>query len=282
MSSRSQRPRFGLLRKPERFDGALSSENRRALRHSTRSRRWQGLSLQLELPFILSNANSKIFYAAGNYVFRSLDRGNDLRAISPEITHTKRGSATALAESSRNPNVLYVGSDDGALWVTKDGGHDWKEIGKNLKLPKPIWVSTIEPSRFVDGRVYICLDAHRLDDDRPYLFVSEDFGETFQPIHEGLPVGSTRCLREDRVNPDLLYLGTEFSFWASLDRGAHWTKFQNDLPTVAIHEVAQHPTNGEIVLATTVVVCGRRMSPDCVKSSRNISSRPSRSMTQPR
>ncbi len=201
-------------------------------------------------PFILSNANSKIFYAAGNYVFRSLDRGNDLRAISPEITHTKRGSATALAESSRNPNVLYVGSDDGALWVTKDGGHDWKEIGKNLKLPKPIWVSTIEPSRFVDGRVYICLDAHRLDDDRPYLFVSEDFGETFQPIHEGLPVGSTRCLREDRVNPDLLYLGTEFSFWASLDRGAHWTKFQNDLPTVAIHEVAQHPTNGEIVLAT--------------------------------
>jgi hypothetical protein len=201
-------------------------------------------------PFILSSHNSKMFYSAGNYVFRSLDRGNNLRAISPEITLTERGSATALSESPRDPNVLYVGTDDGALWVTRDGGHDWKNITKNLGIPDPRWVSTIEASRFDAGRVYVCLDAHRSDDDSPYAFLSEDFGETFVPLHKYIPWGSTRCLREDVVNENLLYLGTEFALWVSLDRGQNWSKFGQNLPTVAIHEVAIHPTNGEIVVAT--------------------------------
>ena len=96
----------------------------------------------------------------------------------------------------------------------------------------------------------MCLDGHRSDDDNPYAFVSEDFGETFNPLHAGLPWGSTRCLREDLVNPNLLYLGTEFAFWVSIDRGQNWTQFNQNLPTVAIHEVAIHPENGEIVVAT--------------------------------
>jgi hypothetical protein len=198
----------------------------------------------------LSSHNSKIFYSAGNYVFRSLDRGNNLLPISPELTLTKRGSATALAESSRNPNVLYVGTDDGALWATKNGGHEWTNITKNLGLKDPRWVSTIETSRHVDGRVYVCLDAHRSDDDEPYVFVSEDFGATFRSLRANLPWGSTRCLREDPLNQNLLFCGTEFNLWCSLDRGGNWTKLNNNLPTVAIHEVAIHPTNGEMVVAT--------------------------------
>jgi hypothetical protein len=94
------------------------------------------------------------------------------------------------------------------------------------------------------------LDGHRSDDDNPYVFVSEDFGDTFNPLHAGLPWGSTRCMREDLVNPNLLYLGTEFAFWVSVDRGQNWTQFNQNLPTVAIHEVAIHPDNGEIVVAT--------------------------------
>jgi S1-C subfamily serine protease/photosystem II stability/assembly factor-like uncharacterized protein len=201
-------------------------------------------------PFILSSHNSKIFYSAGNFVFRSLDRGNNLQPISPEITLTKRGSATALAESPRNPNVLYVGTDDGALWMTRDGGHEWKDITKNLGIRDPRWVATIEPSRYEDGRVYVALDGHRSDDDDPYVFVSEDFGQTFRTLRSNLPWGSTRCLREDLQNQNLLFCGTEFGLWVSLDRGAHWTKLNNNLPTVAVHEVAIHPTNGEIVAAT--------------------------------
>lgn len=200
-------------------------------------------------PFILSNHNSKIFYSAGNYVFRSLDRGDDLKIISPEITATERGSATALSESPINPDVLYVGTDDGALWCTQDGGNTWKNITKNLGID-PKWVATIEASHFEAGRVYVCLDAHRSDDDRPYALISEDYGETFELLSRDLPRGSSRCLREDILNPNLLYLGTEFSLWVSLDRGENWTQFNQTLPTVAVHEIAMHSSVNEIVAAT--------------------------------
>ncbi|GIW78967.1 MAG: hypothetical protein KatS3mg105_0774 [Gemmatales bacterium] len=201
-------------------------------------------------PFLLSHKNSKIYYAAGNVVFRSLDRGNDLQPISPEITRTDRGSATALAESPRDPNVLYVGTDDGYLWVTRDGGDHWQNITKNVNLPGHFHVSSIEPSRFANGRAYVAFDAHRSDNDRPFVYVTEDYGKTWKPLHDGLPDGSSLTVREDRDNPNLLYLGTEFGIWASLDRGASWTRINNNLPTVAIHEIAVHPNENEIVVAT--------------------------------
>ncbi|MEM0925157.1 MAG: PDZ domain-containing protein, partial [Planctomycetota bacterium] len=203
-----------------------------------------------EAPFLLSSHNSRLFYSAGNYVFRSFDRGNDLQLISPEITRTKRGSATEISESPRDPNVLYVGTDDGYLWVTTNGGTKWTRIDENLDAPGPRWVASIEASRYVDGRVYVTLDGHRSDDDNPYVYVSEDFGKTFRPLHKELPRGSSRCLREDPSNPDLLYLGTEFAFWVSLDRGEHWAKANGKLPTVAIHDIAIVPDGSEIVLAT--------------------------------
>jgi photosystem II stability/assembly factor-like uncharacterized protein len=212
-------------------------------------------------PYILSSHNPKIFYCAAEVVFRSLDRGNDLKIISPEITLSKRGSATALAESPKNADVLWVGTDDGALWVTRNGGKDWTQIklpeskGQNGNggngLPGPRWVATIEASRKVEGRAYVAFDGHRSDDDKPYLYVTEDFGQTWKNITSNLPsFGSTRCLREDVDNPDLLYCGTEFGVFASLNRGESWTRINNNLPTVAVHEVAVHPTAGEIVAAT--------------------------------
>ncbi len=206
-------------------------------------------------PFILSSHNSRIVYSAGNFVFRSLDRGKDQRVISPEITITKRGSATALAESMLNPDVLYTGTDDGGLWGTRDGGKSWQNLGDNLLkqkagLPNWRWVSSIEASRFKEGRVYVVFDGHRSDDDEPYVFQSDDYGVTWKSLRSNLPWGSTRVLREDAGNQDLLYLGTEFACWASLNRGETWTKLNNNLPTVAIHEIAVHPTAGEIVVAT--------------------------------
>jgi photosystem II stability/assembly factor-like uncharacterized protein len=212
-------------------------------------------------PFILSHHNPKIFYCGGEFVFKSLDRGDNLKIISPEITLTKRGSATAIAESPKNPDVLWAGTDDGALWVTRDGGQKWTQVTPVLGfrdpqlpgdfLPGPRWVATIEASRYKDSRAYVCFDAHRSDDDKPYIFVTEDFGQTWKNISSNLPpVGSTRCLREDVENPDLLYSGTEFSVFASLNRGQSWTRINNNLPTVAVHEIAVHPSAGEIVAAT--------------------------------
>ena len=201
-------------------------------------------------PFVLSHHNSRIFYAAGNVVFRSLDRGNDLRVISPNITRTDKGSATALGESPLNPSVLYVGTDDGALWLTKDGGTTWTDLVKNVGLTKPCYVATIEPSRYAEGRAYVAFDGHRSDIDDPLVFVTEDFGATWKPLRGTLPRGSSHCLREDIKNPDLLYLGTEFKFWVSLDRGQSWMSLNTNLPTVAIHDIALHPTAGELVAAT--------------------------------
>lgn len=456
-------------------------------------------------PYILSNHNPGIYYCAGNCVFRSVFQGNSLKAISPEISNTDRGSGSALAESHFNPDVLYVGTDDGALLRTRDGGHDWENLFKlseakeekkeekgqeviiaesaqssagtpskeafkkpqaeevlekaesvevqaeaagkegeagglgsrigemfrvlaehlgktnpsaeeggaeevrqpeagepaageeasgeeeskkeeaaapppedplsgewaakairegmpepqtestlTLKLepdgkvtghlksqyldedirngrydpktgsltfcietefasldfqalikgpalsgtidvgggtytmgfearrvkgaapgeeaerpeskkegefkgetidklmPNPRWVSSIEPSRHKEGRVYITFDGHRSNDDEPYVFVSEDSGDTWFSIRANLPAsaGSTRVIREDIKNPNILYIGTEFSAWISIDRGCSWTKLNSNLPTVAVHEFAQHPTSGEIVAAT--------------------------------
>ncbi len=238
----------------ESQNGAIARRNlRTGERGSIRPTRPRGeppYRFNWNTPFILSNHNPRIFYCAGDYVFRSLNRGDNLQAISPQITLTKRGSATALAESPRNPNVLYVGSDDGALWVTRDGGVKWTDVTKNLGVAAPRWVSTIEPSRFEEGRVYVALDGHRSNDDEPYVLASEDYGTTWRSIRGNLPWGSTRCLREDLQNPNLLVVGTEFAAWCSIDRGKHWNKMNNNLPTVAIHEFAFHPTSGEIVAAT--------------------------------
>jgi photosystem II stability/assembly factor-like uncharacterized protein len=200
-------------------------------------------------PFILSSHNPHIYYSAGNYVFRSLKQGSEARVISPEISRTKRGTATALAESPRNPDVVWAGTDDGNLWVTRDGGLKWANVAEKVGLPGPRWVSSIETSRFVDGRAYVCFDAHRSDDDEPYIYVTEDHGETWKSLRGNLPVGSSRVLREDLGNKDVLYLGTEFAVWASIDRGKTWTKLNSNLPTVAVHELAQHPS-GEMVAAT--------------------------------
>ncbi len=458
-------------------------------------------------PFMLSHHNPKIYYTAGNYVFRSYDKGNDIKRISPQVVRTRRGSSTAFDESPINPDLLMVGSDDGALWVSRDGGGEWENImfpydetaytdestessdssadrparaanragsgrgaptfafflerfdadedgllqtseipermrpygkmfdaddngsineeemtqlrefvaalpgdaggrgsaeesaevtssasaraprtwaaasttsdssdedssapagpdhplngewicnlggemagsgqppftliitklddeqfsveiaatvlndttkssefdedtgelsfsftgpqgkfdfkaklddgrlvgnlgseamgfeapfngerevvaeasdepeGPGLEgmVPGPRRVQSIEWSKFERERVYIVLDGHYYDDDEPYVFVSEDAGKTWSSLRGNLPTGCSRVLREDMVNRNVLYLGTEFGLWVSVDRGASWTKFHNDLPTVSIHEVAQHESNGEIVVGT--------------------------------
>ena len=205
-------------------------------------------------PFILSKHNPSIFYCAGNYVFRSVKQGDDLKAISPEISRTKRGTGTALAESPRNPDILWVGTDDGAVHLTRDGGRTWTDLSANFKkagLPGPRCVASIEASRWEDGRAYVAFDAHRSNDDEPYVFVTDDFGQSWKSLRGNLPSGSTRVLREDLYVKDLLYLGTEFAAWASINCGQTWTKINgNSLPTVAIHEIAQPTTANEIVVGT--------------------------------
>ncbi len=214
----------------------------------------QRLRFNWNTPYILSHHNPSIFYCGAQYVFRSVKKGDDLKQISPELTRSPKGSMTALGESPRTPDVLWAGTDDGYLWVSRDGGVNWTNVADNVLkagLPGYRWVATVEPSRTKDGRCYVAFDAHRSDDDRPYLFVTDDFGQTWKSITANLPAfGSTRCLREDIVNPDILYVGTEFGAWVSANRGASWSKLGGNLPTVAVHEFAQPTVASELVAAT--------------------------------
>lgn len=143
-------------------------------------------------------------------------------------------------------------------------------------VPGPRWVSSIEASKHAAGRVYLTLDGHRSNDDEPYVFVSEDYGKTWSSIRANLPTaaGTTRVLREDYENENLLFLGCEFSAWVSIDRGKSWTRFAGGLPTVAVHEIAIHPTSGEIVAGThgrslwVADITGlRKLSSDAMKQS---------------
>ena len=214
----------------------------------------EALRFNWNTPFILSNHNPSIFYCGAQFVFRSLSKGANLKQISPDLTKSKKGSLTQIAESPRNPDVIYAGTDDGNVWVTKDGGQKWDNITANFTsagLPGARWVNCIETSRDKDGRAYVVFDAHRSDDDKPYVCVTEDFGATWKSLNANLPAyGSSRVLREDSTNPDLLYLGTEFAVWASLNRGKSWTKLGGNLPTVRIDEFALPTTANELVIGT--------------------------------
>ena len=207
------------------------------------------LRFSWKTPFLLSPHNPSIFFCAANRVYRSLDRGKGLEAISPDLTTTLNGTCTALAQSPKDPNVLYAGTDDGNLWVTTNGGEQWDKLIVPL-IPGPRRVNSIEPSRFEQQRAYVVYDGHYFDDDKPYVLVTEDHGKTWKSLGNNLPEGTTRVLREDVTNPNLLFLGTEFGLWTSIDRGVHWHRLNNNLPHVAIHEIAVHPTAGEIVAAT--------------------------------
>lgn len=202
-------------------------------------------------PFLLSPHNPSILYYAGERVYRSIDRGESHEVISEEFTATDRGSATALAESPLLSGLLYVGSDDGALWMSDNGGRKWVSLLDRLPgIGQPLYVSAIEASRFREGRVYVTLDGHRSDDYAPHVFVSEDYGESWRALDATLPGASVRTLVEDPDNENLLFVGTETGCFVSIDRGDHWTPFESGLPTVPVHDLVIHPRDADLIAGT--------------------------------
>lgn len=201
-------------------------------------------------PFMLSPWNHATLMWAGQRVIRSVDRGQTGTVISPDITLTERGTATTLAESPKKQGVLWVGSDDGAVHVSKDHGTTWTPVHANIAAPGPRWVAHIEASRTDAGKAWVVLDGHRNNDFAPYVFVTDDYGATWRSLVAGLPQASTRVLREDPKNAKLLYLGTEVGVFFSNDSGERWAKLGSDLPTVPVHDLAVHPRDRELVAAT--------------------------------
>ena len=226
---------------------------------------------------ILSPNENGVILAAANKVFKSNDRGDSWAVISPDLTMNadrneiaimgKRGTEiriarndgisawgtiVSLAESPKQAGVYYTGSDDGVVSVSKDAGKTWNtKLAANMPgFPAGAWVSEVVPSRFDAGTVYVTVDAHRLDDRKTYMWVSNDFGATFRSMNGNLSGEVVKTLTEDTKNPDVLYIGTETGLFVSLDRGKSWRRIKGNLPTVRIDEIAIHPRDNALVLGT--------------------------------
>ncbi len=227
-------------------------------------------------PILMSSHDSNTIYVGANKVFKSTDRGNSWTAISGDLTeNTDReglslmgvqakdikiakndgvqsyGNIVSLVESPKQAGVLYAGTDDGKVHMTKDG-RTWTDITNKFPgVPKNAYVSRLVPSAHDVSVVYASFDNHRADDMGTYLYASVDGGNNFRSIGEGLPRGHTvASMTEDPKNPSVLYSGTEFGLFVSPDRGGKWLRIKSNLPTVPIHEVVFHPRDNDLIIAT--------------------------------
>ena len=207
-----------------------------------------------QTPILLSKHNQDILYLGGNKLHRSLNKGDDWETISDDLTtggkkgNVAYGTLTTIAESPFQFGLLYTGSDDGYINRTKNGGGTWTRISNNL--PQNLWVSRVVASQFKKERVYATLNGYRFDDFTPYVYVSDDYGQTWQNISNNLPVAAVNVIREDTDNENLLYLGTDNGVYVSFNRGKSWDAFVKNLPNVAVHDLVIQPTAKHLILGT--------------------------------
>ena len=223
-------------------------------------------------PLILSPHNSNTLLFGGNHLFRSTDRGDTWRIISPDLstndpvlTDPESGGLTrdvtsaethatiiTIAESPLMPGLIWVGTDDGNVQLTRDGGKTWVDVRRNLpEVPGRLWVSRVEASHFDAGTAYLSFDGHRSDDFSPWVYRTTDYGSSWTSIASNLPDDQpVYVVREDLRNPNLLFVGTEFAMYASVNGGQRWDRLMNGLPTVAVHDVIIHPRDGDLIAAT--------------------------------
>jgi photosystem II stability/assembly factor-like uncharacterized protein len=226
-------------------------------------------------PIHVSPTQKGTVYIGAQFLFRSRDHGQTWDRISPDLTtndpekqkQEQSGGVTvdnssaethttiyAIAESPKNPNVIWAGTDDGNLQVTRDGGKKWTNVVGNIHgLPPSPWVSSIDASHFDEGTAYATFDLHNFGDMRPYCYKTTDFGQTWtQVVAPDSPVrGYAHVVKEDLVNKGLLFVGTEFGLWVSLDSGKQWAQYKGgDLPSVAVRDLAIHPRDNDLVIAT--------------------------------
>jgi photosystem II stability/assembly factor-like uncharacterized protein len=233
---------------------------------------------QWNSPIVISAHDPKTIYYGGNSLFKSSDRGDNwIKAGSDLTTGADRSKMpimgkvadkdtlsrndgvqqwpciTTISESALNPKILWVGTDDGNVQVTRDGGATWKNVVEKLPgVPKGTYVGRVVASRHAEGTAYVTFDGHRSNDFGVHVYTTADYGETWKNIGGGLPQnnGVARVIREHVRNPDLLFAGTEYGVYASWDRGANWTRMKMNLPTARVDDILIHPRDNDLVIGT--------------------------------
>ncbi len=205
-------------------------------------------------PIQLSTQNMDIVYFGANKLFRSFDQGEHFEAISGDLTKGGKkgdvafGTLTTIHESPLKFGLIYTGSDDGLVYVTRDGGFTWTDITAGLPADK--WITRVIASAYDEGTVYVSLNGYREDDFAPYVYRSTDYGKTWKQIGKDLPLEPINVIKEDPTNADLLYVGTDHGLYISLDKGTTFMLLNNNLPAVAVHDVAIQNRDKEILIGT--------------------------------
>jgi photosystem II stability/assembly factor-like uncharacterized protein len=233
---------------------------------------------QWNSPMAVSAHDHKTIYYGGNYLFKSTDRGDSWTRLGGDLTTgvdrnklqifgkvpdkntlsrhdgvEEYPTITTLSESPVKADVLWVGTDDGNLQVTRDGGKTWKNAASRVPgVPKGTYVSRVMASKYGEGTAYATFDGHRNDDYNVYIFLTTDYGESWKAIRNGIPdsAGTVHVVREHPRDANLLFAGTEFGLWVSWDRGGNWTALKNNLPTVPVDDIEIQAEQNDVVLAT--------------------------------
>ncbi len=255
--------------------GVYSRLNRktRADRRSVRPQHELGetpLRFNWQTPILLSKHNQDIFYIGANRLYRSLNKGDTLIGISGDLSNGRvpgnvpYGTLTTLNESPLRFGMLYAGTDDGNILLSKDGGYSWTKVnvmitqpvkGKGKTpvnmIPNGLWVSRVVASQYKEGRIYATLSGYRSDNFMAYLFSSDDYGSTWKQLGKDLPAEPLNVVREDPKNDSILYVGSDGGLYVSFDQGNSFMMWNGGLPkSVPVHDIAIQQRDNEIVLAT--------------------------------
>jgi photosystem II stability/assembly factor-like uncharacterized protein len=212
------------------------------------------LRFNWQSPILLSTHNQDILYFGSNKLHRSLDKGDTWETISADLTNGYKkgnvpfGTLTAIHESPLKFGLLYVGTDDGNMHVTRDGGDTWKKITDGVA--QNMWVSRIQASAHDKATVYASLNGYRWDDFTPYLYMSTNYGEKWERIGLDLPNEPINVVKEDPKNPNILYVGTDHALYVSLDKGKSFMLMDKDMAYTPIHDLVIHPRDKELVVGT--------------------------------
>lgn len=215
-----------------------------------------------QTPVLLSQHNQDIVYFGGNKFFRSMNRGDSMVAMTDLTRGDKGGNVpygtiTTISESPMRFGLLYAGTDDGNIQLSKDGGYSWMMVNNkpskatDANLAAGLWVSRVAASKFKEARVYATLNGYRFDDFSPYVYVSEDYGSTWRPLGTDLPLEPVNVVKEDPKNENILYVGTDGGLYVSFNRGQSFMAWNGGLPrAVPVHDIAIQERDNEMVLGT--------------------------------
>lgn len=216
-------------------------------------------------PIYISPHNSAIIYTGAQVLLRSMDRGDHWQEISPDLTTNDKEkiamtggqitycTITTISESPLEPGLIWVGTDDGKVQLTRDGGASWKDLTQKIAAvggPENLWVSRVFASSHEPGTAYVTKTGFRADDFRPFVFKTTDYGETWTSISNNLPEKPVNVIFEDRKNPELLFLGNDQGVYVSIDAGKKWVSLRNNMPWVKVSDLLVHPRENDLVVAT--------------------------------